>query len=154
MWAARRLIPNKLGHPRCTLALLCFQRCAMRVCRVVTFITHPLSGHLFNAGLQMSGSSPAFTGQRCADSWSAQDRRADTIQPPRGWYASKQPTQKACEHIITQTQRPMYRAVSERHLHNNFTQWRLSHRDSMKHSRHWRSPVLRAHEQLWATICN
>lgn len=58
-----------------------------------------------------------------------------TIQPPRGWYASKQRTQKACKNVITQTQRPMYRSVSERHLHNNFTHCRLSHRDSMKHAR-------------------
>lgn len=47
---------------------------------------------------------------------------------------SKQPTQKACKHVITQTQTHMCRAVSEQHLHNNFTHWCLSHQESMKHS--------------------
>lgn len=106
---------DKLGHPRCTFALLCFQRCAMRVCRMVTFITHPLSGHLFNAGLQMSGSIPAFTGQRAPT--------PDLHRTDVHWLiCSKQPTQKACKHKITQTQTHMY------------WYWCLSHQDSMKHS--------------------
>lgn len=89
---------DKLGHPCCTFTFFCFQWYAMRVCHMVTFITHPLSGHLFTAGLQMLGSIPAFTDKGCRLLLTCRHSHAFT------WLiCSNQPKQKAYKHVITQT---------------------------------------------------
>lgn len=90
------------GAPSLCFAFLCFQWYAMRVCRMVMFITLPLFGHLFNAGLQMSGSIPAFTGKGCRllISTGQTCRHSCTFT----WFiCGNQPTQKAYKHMISQT---------------------------------------------------
>lgn len=125
---------DKLGHPRCTFTLLCFQWYEMRVCCMVTFITHPLSGHLFNARLQMSGSIPAFRGKGCRllNSTGLNCRHSVTFT----WFiCTGQPTQKANKHMIAQT----YTCAGQ--FPNNVdtvSRTGVCYKDSLKH---WRSPV-------------
>lgn len=108
----------KLGHSRCTFTLLCFQWYAMRVCCMVTFITHPLSGPLFNTGLQMSGSIPAFTGKGCrlliCTGQTCRRTRFRMVNMRQSAHAEDIST----DDLINIR---MWGAVSGQHLHNNFT---------------------------------
>lgn len=142
MWATQRLIPGQhkasqwrwtgSSPPHLRFALLSAVHDA---CLPHGYVHHAsIIWPLIQRGVADVRIHSRFHGAKGADSRSAQDWRADTIEPWRWLICSKQPTQKACKHVITQAQTHMCRAVSEQHLHNNFTHWCLSHQGSMKHS--------------------